>query len=58
MLLTKFHKRCWTERVNGVPGDAYAGEPLSAAMFVVPGDYTEQAFDVSIRGFALGNFVD
>ena len=48
-----FHKGCWAERTGGVSGYVYAGEPVSAVMFVVPGDTKPQSFDFTIRGFAL-----
>lgn len=49
-----FNTKCW----DGT-GNDYAGEPISAIVFTVPGVMgTQEQFDYCVQGFALGNSPD
>jgi hypothetical protein len=50
-----FNTECWT----GGMGTAYANQPISAVVFLVPGDDMDAvAYDYCVDGFADGNSVD
>jgi hypothetical protein len=51
-----FYPSCWNVGVTGQsPGTAYAGQPIDAVVFLVPGTITAKApFDFTIVGFAPG----
>ena len=51
-----FYPSCWYVGVTGQsPGTAYAGQPIDAVGFLVPGTITAKApFDFTIVGFAPG----
>jgi hypothetical protein len=51
----EFNTECWT----GGMGTAYGMQPISAVVFLVPGDNTEAVeYDYCIDGFADGNSID
>lgn len=51
----EFNTECWT----GGMGTAYAMQPISAVVFLVPGDNTEAVeYDFCVDGFADGSSVD
>ena len=54
--LSDFYPSCWYVGVAGQnPGTAYAGQPIDAVVFLVPGTTTAKApFDFTIVGFAPG----
>jgi hypothetical protein len=64
----KFTNFCWGddpetaeaegENDAGDPNAAYAGEPVSAVVFLTPGKTSETPFDFEIVGFADGNSID
>ncbi len=51
-----FYPSCWYVGVSGQdPGTPYAGQPIDAVVFLVPGTTTAKApFDFTITGFAPG----
>jgi hypothetical protein len=53
---TDFYPQCWNVgSTSGSPGTAYAGQPIDAVVFLVPGTVAQKApFDFTIVGFAPG----
>lgn len=50
-----FSTKCWEEE-DGAPGDIpYAGEPVSAVVFLVPGSPTAVPYNFCVNGFAPGD---
>ena len=50
-----FYPSCWNVGTSNSPGTAYAGQPIDAVVFLVPGTTTAKApFDFTISGFAPG----
>jgi hypothetical protein len=53
-----FYPSCWNVGTANSPGTAYAGQPIDAVVFLVPGTITAKApFDFTIVGFAPGTSV-
>jgi hypothetical protein len=57
MPFNKFYTQCWND--DGLipakdKGALYAGQPVSAIVFAVPGELTDVPFDFTVNGFALG----
>jgi hypothetical protein len=50
---TDFYPSCWQTDPT-LTGAAYAGQPISSVVFMVPGSTTAIPFDFTINGFAAG----
>ncbi|HYO94504.1 MAG TPA: hypothetical protein VER33_08320 [Polyangiaceae bacterium] len=55
----KFNTKCWEVPTAAMPatGVAYAGQPISAVVFLVPGTPVPTPFNYCINGFAPGTSV-
>lgn len=53
--LNQFYTSCWNVgSATGSPGTAYAGQPISAVVFTVPGLTTAEPYNFTINGWAFG----
>jgi len=48
-----FNTKCWDDS-----GDAYSGQPISAVVFLVPGEPTATPYNFCVNGFAPGDSAD
>ncbi len=53
----EFYTECWG-MTPAAKGNKYAGEPISAVVFLVPGEQEKVPYDFCVNGFATGNTAD
>ena len=54
---SSFTPKCW-EMETAMRGTPYAGQPISAVVFLVPGAPTATPFDFCVNGFTYGDSAD